>query len=123
MHLTQKDGVAAVLAIGVILVAAAVVGGWDWPLLGSYRVGAIAVLLLGMGQCAQGTAIQDKGSMRDPFVITMSVLGVGALGAAVWAIVANTETAFMVQVAITLAMWLISTIRHAVGTRSHAPAH
>jgi hypothetical protein len=57
--------------------------------------------------------------MRDPYVVSMSAIGVVVLAAAVWAIVADSETAFLVEVTVTLAMWVASTIRHAFGSRLH----
>jgi hypothetical protein len=115
MALTRKDVVATMLAVVIVLVAMAVLGGWDWPLLGTERAGAIAVLVLGMAVCTQGTAISEGSSMREPYVATMSLVGIAVLGTAIWAIVAGTETAFAVEVTVTLVMWLISTLRHALG--------
>lgn len=115
MRLTWRDGVATLLAAAVVLVATSVVQGWEWPLLGSYRAGSVAILILGMGMCATGNSATQSGSMKDPYVATTSALGFVTLGIAIWAIVANTETSMIALVVSTITLWAISTIAHAVG--------
>jgi cytochrome bd-type quinol oxidase subunit 2 len=115
MHLTWKDGLATLLAAAVVLVAVAVVQGWGWPLLGSYRAGSVAILILGMGMCATGNSATQDGSVKDPYVAITTVLGIVTLGIAIWAIVADTETSMIALTASTITLWAISTIAHAAG--------
>ena len=123
MHLTRNDLVATLAAIGVTLVTLAVIGEWGWPLLGSVRTGAAAVLLLSMGMCAAGNASAGTPSMRDPYVRFMAVAGVAILVAAVVAIVTASETWLVVETALVLVMWLVSTVRHAFVAPRPAAVH
>src|SRR3990172_11415356 len=74
MRLTWKDGVTTLFAVAVVLVTMSVVQGWDWPLLGSYRAGTVALVVLGMGMCATGGSTIQSLSMRNPYVATTSIL-------------------------------------------------
>jgi hypothetical protein len=123
MHLTRKDLVATLSAIGVTLVTMAVLGEWGWPLLGGVRAGAAAVLLVGMGMCAVGNAVAGEApSMRDPYVRFMAAVGVAILVAAIVAIVTGAEAWLVVETGLILAMWLVSTVRHAFVATPHAAA-
>lgn len=115
MRLTWKDGVATLLAAAVVLVAVAVVQDWGWPLLGSYRAGSVAILVLGMGMCATGNSAVEGSSMREPYTAVTSVLGIVSLGIAIWAIVADTQTSMVALTISTIVLWAISTLAHAVG--------
>ena len=123
MHLTRNDLAATISAIGVTLVTLAVLGEWGWPLLGSVRTGAAAVLLVSMGMCAAGNASAGAPSMRDPYVRFMAGTGVAILLAAVLAMVTASETWLVVETALVLAMWLVSTVRHAFVTPRPAAVH
>jgi hypothetical protein len=117
MRLTWKDGVATLLAIGTSLVTLAVVQEWGWPLLGSYRAGAAVLLLMGIVMCALGDSTAERSNMRSPYIATMSVLGIVAVGLGIWALIADAEVAFLGLAVVTLTMWLASTLHHAVGAR------
>jgi hypothetical protein len=115
MTLTWRDGVATLLAAAVVLVAVSVVQGWGWPLLGSYRAGSVAILVIGMAMCATGNSATQNGSVKDPYTAVTTVLGIVTLGIAIWAIVADTETSMVALTASTITLWAISTIAHAAG--------
>jgi len=116
MRLTWKDGVTTLLAVAVVLVTMSVVQGWDWPLLGSYRAGTVALVVLGMGMCATGGSTIQSFSMRNPYVATTSILGGLALAFAIWALVSNTEEPFVALAVDTVLLWLVSTMHHAIGS-------
>jgi hypothetical protein len=117
MRLTWKDGVSTVLAVATIGVALAVVQERGWPLLGSYRSGAVVLLVMGLGMCALGGSTVDKSKTHGPYFATMSVLGFFALGFAIWAMIADAEGPFLGLAITSVLMWLISTMHHAVGVR------
>jgi uncharacterized membrane protein len=121
MRLTWRDGVATLLAIGVIVVATAVVSEWGWPLLGSYRAGAAAVFVLGMGMCALGN--RETPSVKDGYSRSMMLLGAVALGLGIWALIADTQGPFVAFAMTTVVMWAVSTTMHLVPQGKHVAAH
>lgn len=122
MRLTWKDGVTTVLAIGVVLATMAVVEGWGWPLLGTYRSGAAVLLVVGFGMCALSGSSQTT-SMRSAYTVTTSLLGVLALVFAIWAIVADTQAPFVALAIDIVLLWLVSTLHHAMRSPGkHEPA-
>jgi hypothetical protein len=114
MRLTWKDGVATLLVIGVVLVALAVVQGWDWPLVGSYRAGTVAILAMGLGVCALGGSMLEREGAGGPYRATMSILGFAALAFGVWALIADAEEPFIALTVVTVLMWLVATLHHLV---------
>jgi hypothetical protein len=125
MHLTRKDLLATLSAIGATLVTLAVLGDWGWPLLGSVRTGAVAVLLVSMGMCAVGnSAAGEPPSMRDPYARSMAGIGVAILVVAIVAMITGAEIWLIAETAMVVGMWLITTLRHAFATGGRAvPAH
>jgi hypothetical protein len=115
MRLTWRDGVTTVLAVAVVLATMAVVEEWGWPLLGSYRAGGVVLLVLGFGMCALSGSSQTT-SMRSPYTVTTSILGVLALGFAIWAIIADTQAPFVALAIDIVLLWLVSTMHHAIGS-------
>lgn len=121
MHLTRNDLVAAISVLGVALVTLAVLGEWNWPLLGSLRSGAAAVLLVSIGMCAVGNADAGQPSMRDPYVRSMAGIGVAILIAGVVAFITGAEVWLLVESGLVLTMWVISTVRHALAIGGSRP--
>jgi hypothetical protein len=113
-RLTWRDGVATVLVgLGVVLYIL-------W-LNGAELVGprAIAGIVLGLGLAASLIAVVygvGAGLLQAPkvYLAVASLLGVLALVAGVLAVTSINETMLATLVAATLAMWLMSTVRHAV---------
>lgn len=116
MGLTWKDGVSTLLAAAVVLVALAVVEEWGWPLLGSYRAGAVAIGVMGLGMCALGSSTQEASGPRGPYFATMSLLGALALVFAIWAIVADAKEPFVALAVDTVLLWMASTLHHLVSS-------
>jgi len=86
MRLTWRDGVAAVFAGLIVLIVLAVTGSWGWPLLGSYRAGIVALVLLAVPMCVIG------------------------------GLVVETQVWLVALAALIGTKWLIATARHAVET-------
>jgi hypothetical protein len=56
------------------------------------------------------------------FTVPASLLGLVALVAGIWAIVAASETMLAVLVGAMVVLWLMATVRHAVVTAPRLPA-
>jgi hypothetical protein len=121
MRLTWRDGLTAVLAVVVAVVAVAVLQQWGWPLLGSYRAGMVALGVIGLAMCGVGgyqfwnTAFDRPGSiMKDAFLIVGLVLGVAATTVLVIGLTTGTQAPFVWMVAVIGVLWVVATARHAV---------
>jgi hypothetical protein len=123
MRLTWRDGATSLLLVSLVIVAFAVVGGWDWPMLGSVRAGVGAALVIGMAMCILGSRFESDEMVKDPFLISASVLGTAALVLAAIGLITGSEAVFVALVGITAALWVVATTRHAVEGGHHAPAH
>lgn len=108
MTLTRKDAVATAFTALIVLVFFAVHESWNVPLVGdSVRWATAAVLVLGIGSCAQGTAGQGTSTLL------LGSLGAVALGLAVIALVTGSLTALSLLVAADVVLWAVTTARHA----------
>jgi hypothetical protein len=116
MKLTWRDGVATALMVGAVAVALAVTQGWNWTLLGSTKAGVAAVAVIGYMMCRLGMHwITDaKDMVRGPVLIAASVLGVGALVLIVAGLIVGTEALLVALTINIVALWFITTWRHAV---------
>ncbi len=118
MHLTWRDGMAT------IAVAVAAVGYGLWQtgtvLKGtSTRAVAVAAFALGWLACTSdakrmASAYSPQAQDRPPASYTAvgSLLGLVALIAGVWAIVASSETMLAVLIGTMVVLWLMATGRH-----------
>jgi hypothetical protein len=79
MRLTSKDVVGTGLGWLRSSWEPAVINGWQWPLLGDYRAGTVALAVVGFAMCS---AASDYSNVRwsHPLVLLASVLGIAALG-------------------------------------------
>jgi hypothetical protein len=117
MHLTWKDGWATAAVGGAAIVYAL----WITGVGTSTRVTAGIVFALGFLAC-----LSDTGSMtsvygadrehRPPllYVALTSIAGAAAVVAGIVAIVAGNEAMLATLVVIMIALWLATTIRHAI---------
>ncbi len=126
MKLTWKDLTATVLAAAAVAVFLAVTRSWDWPLLGSYRMGIVALLIIGQGSCVLGGSADAISSLTDRTAhavraadIVAIVLGGLALVLAVIGLFVGTRAPFVALVVDILILWVVSTLRHALGTQPH----
>lgn len=122
MHLTWRDGVATALGLLSAVVVLAVLQGWDWPLLGSYRAGVVALATIGVPMCLIGAYPfwesiafrHPRLILKHPFLIIASVLGFATAAALVIGLVTATELPFVSLAVLMGVLWLVATIRHAV---------
>ena len=122
MRATWRDGVASLFVVLVGVVTLAVYRSWDWPLLGSYRAGTVALLVLAVPMCAVGgsafwnsVAFQHPiQAMRDPLLAVPMVMGPVAIVLVIGALVAGTEAWFLGLAMLIGLKWLLATTRHIV---------
>jgi hypothetical protein len=108
MALGRKDVAATALTALVVLVFLASHEGWGVPLVGdSRRWAAGAILLLGVMTCAQGSP------GRDAATWLLAILGTIALVLGVLALATGSLTALSLLVVAVVALWAVSTLRHA----------
>jgi predicted ferric reductase len=121
-RLTSKDVLGAALTLAAVMVAAAVVNGWGWPLLGDYRAGTIALAVVGFAMCG---AASDYGDVRwsHPLVIVAAALGTVALGLIVAGLIWATAELVFWLAAVIVALWFVSTVRHLITRRGFEQAH
>jgi hypothetical protein len=116
MSFTSRDFVGTLLAGAAVLVGAAVINDWGWPLLGDYRVGTIALAVIGVAMCGTGS---DYSTVRwsHPLVIVASALGFAALGLIVAGLIWATADVFFWLAAVIVALWMTTTVRHLITPR------
>ena len=122
MRLTWRDGVATTLGLMGAVVVLAVLQGRDWPLLGTYRAGVVALAAIGVPMCMIGAYpfwdsvafANPRLILRDPFLTISAVLGFAAATALVIGLVTGTELAFMSLAVVMGVLWFVATVRHAV---------
>lgn len=117
MRLTWKDGLSTALAALGAFVVVPLIAGWDWAPFESYRIGVVALGVLGEGMCLMGREL-GPGMRATPYVVFSCVLGGGALCLFAAGLVTGSRTLF-IALALTMGvLWLASTARHALGMTS-----
>ncbi|HEX9122655.1 MAG TPA: hypothetical protein VF984_04745 [Actinomycetota bacterium] len=122
MHLTWRDGVATIAAAVGAVIAVAVLQSWDWPLLGSYRMGVIVLFIVAQPMCRTGgaafwtsEAIKHPAlTLHDPLIAVNMALGIAAMILVVVGLVMGTRGAFVALAGVMGVMWLLATVRHLV---------
>ena len=122
MRLTWRDGMSALLVGACGLIFFAVSDEWGWPLLGGYRAGAAALLVVGLAACAVGGSNMTTFDTRDAMVLGATTMGFFAFAVGMWGMVTGSETAFAILLVTTVMLWVVATIHHALeGERLHHP--
>lgn len=134
MYLTWRDAVATAFMALVAVVTVAVAQSWGWPLLGSYRMGVVALFVLAQPICRTGGAQfwtseairHPRVVLGDPFILVTMLLGVAATILVVVGVVLGTRVPFVALAVVMGAMWVLTTVRHMVEAAprlgGHAPA-
>ncbi|MEU7872949.1 hypothetical protein [Dactylosporangium sp. NPDC049140] len=113
MRLTWRDGVATALTAVILASYAAFAAASPAPGSGATRVAGAAVLLAGIAMCVLG-AVPAAFPRPGAAVYVAATLGVVALLAALVTVAGASGAALGLQVWITLALWLFTTVHHAV---------
>jgi len=112
----------SVLTAAAVLATVAVIQGWDWPLLGSYRSAGVALMVLGFAGCALSGSSQET-SARSPYTVTATILGVLALVFGIWTVIADTQAPLVALTVDIVLLWFVSTLHHVTRSqRGHEPA-
>jgi hypothetical protein len=80
--------------------------------------GVIALTILGFAMCFVGLRATDASAFKQPFMIIGSVLGVVALALVIFGLIFATEALFVTLAITLLALWIVTTVDHAV-TAAH----
>jgi len=121
MRLTWRDGAATVLAALVVAVLLALTQGWSWPPLGDFRAGVVALAVIGFVMCSVGLRANGVDDFEQPLMIVASVLGAGTLGLIVFGLVFATEAIFVALGIMLLALWVLTTVDHALAAGPARP--
>ena len=114
MTLGWRDTAATVLTGGATLIAYAKVKGWDWPLLGSWRIATLILLVLGLGTCI----LVGAGGVpaKDSWNIVASVFGGLAFAIGIAGLVFNSQALLVALAVDIVALWTIATLHHLLTT-------
>lgn len=121
MRITWRDGVTTVLAGLTVAIAFAVTQEWGWLLLGSVTAGVGVLALVGLAMCSLSGSTSSPPLSKNPYTVTMSLLGAGALVLIVIGLFTGSEPVFVALAATTLVMWLVSTTAHVIAGSRGAP--
>ncbi len=121
MRLTWRDGATTILAGAAVAITVAVTQEWDWPLLGSVTAGIVVLGAVGWAMCILGGRSTTEWSMKNPFTVTMAVLGSVALVLIVIGLFSGSETVLVSLAVVTIVMWMASTTAHAIQRKPVMP--
>ena len=116
MSLGWKDAAATVLTAGAIVVTYAKVKGFDWPLLGSWRMASAVLLVIGLGTCI--LIGSDSIPAKNVWTTSASILGGLAFLLAVANLLFNNQVVFLTLASDIVILWAITTLHHLVATGS-----
>lgn len=120
MSLTWRDAVGTVLVAGAMAASGSVIFGWNWPLLGDARAGAIALLILSYPSCLVAQAPgRMAAAMRararwNLYLVVATVLGATATLLILANLVADSLPILIAAAAVVLAIWVVTTTHHAI---------
>ena len=127
MRLSWRDAVATLLVAAAAAVTLSIMNGWDWPLIGDARAGAIGVLVLGFAASVTGggpqwfvaalrRGVSTQGMWLSIFASAMGLLTFALL---VVDLFVNSVTLLVWTTVALLALWIVATIHHAIEARPH----
>ena len=112
MSLTYKDAVATVITAGVVVLSYAKLKEYDWPLLGSWRLATLALLILGLGTCIfVGSNIT---AIKGGWMNAGAAVGGLAMALAILGLIFNNKIMFILLSVSIIALWALTTIHHIV---------
>ena len=120
MRLSWKDAVATLLGVAGAAVLFVVVRDWGWPLLGSYRMGVLALGAIGIAMCTM-SGIGEAAGTKSFSVTLGGVLGSVAGIVFVIGLITGSETLLLTLAALMAILWGFTTIHHTAVSLSHGP--
>lgn len=113
MRLTMKDLWSTIAVAAVVAGYLAFVAGSDAPVVSSTRWLAAGTLVVGLFACGTGAgAALGPGAKLSAMTWLAVLLGTVALFAGVITIITGSEAGLAVLVAMTVLLWLMTTLRH-----------
>jgi hypothetical protein len=112
MSLSWKDGVGTLLVGLAGIISYARIKGFDWPILNSWRLGTLALFIVGIASCiviGSGTVPE-----KNAWTITASVLGGVAGGLVLIGLITGSKWAFLALATDILLLWLLTTLDHLI---------
>jgi hypothetical protein len=115
MGLRWRDAIGTLFVAAAVAVTLSVVYGWNWPLIGDARAGAIALFVLSYPSClvAQAPARMAAAIRRDatwgPFLVIATVLGAAALILLIADVLTNSVTVLVAAAIVVAAIWVVTT--------------
>lgn len=114
--LSWRDGLATLIVAFAMLLTAAVIQGWSWPVVGSrYRVGGVVLFVVGLAACIAGGE-SLAGRPGDAFLQTVRWLSILAALLLLGCLIYATPPFFVGLAAFIVLMWLLATVHHLVGS-------
>ena len=112
MSLTWKDAAATTLVgVGGVITYARVKG-FSWPLLTNWRMGSLALIVVGLAACI----VIGSGAVpaKNTWTTTATVLGGLSFALAIVGLITNSKVVFLVLAADIAALWLLTTVHHVI---------
>jgi hypothetical protein len=113
MRLTWRDAAATVLGGVALMLFLAVTGGWGWPLLGSTRMGVLALGMVGLAMCIAGGDPTVAGTAKSPASVVATALGGLAMALVIAGVISGSRSVLVALGLDMVALWLLTTTRHA----------
>jgi hypothetical protein len=111
MALSWKDAVTTFLALIVFGFSYSIAQGIHIPFVPNFRIATLVLLILGIGMCAMSSA----NGQSSPYVTALGVLGFLSLTLIIAGIITGAKVVFLATAGTILLLWLLATVRHAVG--------
>jgi hypothetical protein len=127
MGLCWRGAAATLLVVAAAALTLSVVNGWDWPLIGDARAGAIGVLVLGFAASVTGggpqwfiAALRRQVSTQGRWLsIFASAMGLVTFALLVVDLFVNSIPLLVWTTVALVVMWVVATIHHAIEARPH----
>jgi uncharacterized membrane protein YccC len=113
MRLSWKDVATTLMAAAVAVIFVAHFQQWEWPLIGDVRLATLVVGAIGLGMCIVG-GDPNAVTAKNAYTVFASSLGVGALALAALGAISDWPVVLAALVAVTLVLYVVTTVRHAV---------
>jgi uncharacterized membrane protein HdeD (DUF308 family) len=115
MTLTKRDMLATMVVVGVVAIGYAAMSGYNWPLVSSWRMGTLALFILGFGAYIIGRS--DKPIMQNNWTFIAGACGIGAVIVTVFNLFADSETLFITLIVDIVLLWVLTTLHRLVSKK------